>query len=404
MNKRNDKGITLVALVVTIIVLLILAGVTLYTILGDNSLISRTTRAKESYSGAQDEDSSEISKHEDMIDQHENFAANVTEVPKTNTTWTMNEEAGTVTSPNGKVLKIGDYVNYVPDEIDTSSSSENEAYNNLISDFTTYSGNTESNKNKKGSIRQNSLNWRVLDVKDGKLRLISDKPTTSIIKIKGYKGYNNGVYLLNHMCEVLYNNNAVAEKVCALNIEDITSHFKADEIPTYGSTLSPTKHSYPKLIEKEENVRIGDGSGQPETRLSGSEQSRSELSTDVAEAETWQLKKTAWSKDMTTDVFKNSKYYYLFAKDETDTAYDRCWIASRAIYVINTENFARFCIRCISNGGLYSNDIYYSDSTRSANGYEYAVRPVVTLKNTVSISENNGTGDNGSKTNKWQIA
>ena len=39
--KRNfkEKGITLVALVVTVIILLILAGVTLNIVLGDNGLI-----------------------------------------------------------------------------------------------------------------------------------------------------------------------------------------------------------------------------------------------------------------------------------------------------------------------------------------------------------------------------
>ena len=46
MNKRfekskNNKGITLVALVITIIVLLILAGVTLSMVLGPNGIISR---------------------------------------------------------------------------------------------------------------------------------------------------------------------------------------------------------------------------------------------------------------------------------------------------------------------------------------------------------------------------
>lgn len=43
---KEQKGITLVALVITIIVLLILAGVTIAMVLGDNGIINRANEAK----------------------------------------------------------------------------------------------------------------------------------------------------------------------------------------------------------------------------------------------------------------------------------------------------------------------------------------------------------------------
>ena len=43
----KEKGITLIALVITVIVLLILAGVTIATLTGDNGIITRATTAKE---------------------------------------------------------------------------------------------------------------------------------------------------------------------------------------------------------------------------------------------------------------------------------------------------------------------------------------------------------------------
>ena len=43
----RNKGITLIALVITIIVLLILAGVSIATLTGSNGLITRTNQAKE---------------------------------------------------------------------------------------------------------------------------------------------------------------------------------------------------------------------------------------------------------------------------------------------------------------------------------------------------------------------
>ena len=46
VRKTNEKGVTLIALVVTIIILLILASVSINSILGDNGIIKKTQEAK----------------------------------------------------------------------------------------------------------------------------------------------------------------------------------------------------------------------------------------------------------------------------------------------------------------------------------------------------------------------
>lgn len=43
---KKNKGITLIALVITIIVLLILAGVTISTLTGDNRIVNKNKRIK----------------------------------------------------------------------------------------------------------------------------------------------------------------------------------------------------------------------------------------------------------------------------------------------------------------------------------------------------------------------
>ena len=53
---KKEKGITLIALVVTIIVLLILAGVTISTLTGDNGIITKTTESKEKTTQAKAEE------------------------------------------------------------------------------------------------------------------------------------------------------------------------------------------------------------------------------------------------------------------------------------------------------------------------------------------------------------
>lgn len=47
-RNTNEKGITLIALVVTIIVLLILAGISISMLTGENGILTKTNVAKES--------------------------------------------------------------------------------------------------------------------------------------------------------------------------------------------------------------------------------------------------------------------------------------------------------------------------------------------------------------------
>lgn len=49
-HTKKEKGITLIALVVTIVVLIILATVSVNTVLGQNGIISKAKQAKEIYS------------------------------------------------------------------------------------------------------------------------------------------------------------------------------------------------------------------------------------------------------------------------------------------------------------------------------------------------------------------
>ena len=54
-GRRKQKGITLVALVVTIIVLIILAGVTLNIVLDNDGIINKAKQAVDDYENAQKE-------------------------------------------------------------------------------------------------------------------------------------------------------------------------------------------------------------------------------------------------------------------------------------------------------------------------------------------------------------
>lgn len=65
---KQEKGITLVALVVTIVVLLILAGVSISLVIGQNGIVTKAQDAKKNYEGAATNENTELKNAEGDID------------------------------------------------------------------------------------------------------------------------------------------------------------------------------------------------------------------------------------------------------------------------------------------------------------------------------------------------
>ena len=68
MKNKQEKGITLIALVVTIVVLLILAGVSISLVLNNNGVISKAKDAKNQYAEAQTNEERQLNEVSDWID------------------------------------------------------------------------------------------------------------------------------------------------------------------------------------------------------------------------------------------------------------------------------------------------------------------------------------------------
>lgn len=64
---KQQKGITLVALVITIVVLIILAGVAISLTLGDNGIFTKATQGKENYMTAANEEKAELANAEAYV-------------------------------------------------------------------------------------------------------------------------------------------------------------------------------------------------------------------------------------------------------------------------------------------------------------------------------------------------
>jgi len=71
MKSSNNKGITLIALVITIIVLMILTGVAIALITGEEGILSRANESTIRYGEKQEEENGIIKSYEDIYDRYE---------------------------------------------------------------------------------------------------------------------------------------------------------------------------------------------------------------------------------------------------------------------------------------------------------------------------------------------
>ena len=361
MQKNKSKGITLIALVITIIILLILAGISI-SALTNQGLFKNAKAAQKETEKAEAEQGQRLNEYEDEINK---YLSN-----------NDKKEEKLIDKVNDGTIKIGDYVKYTPD---TASTTE------ILQELNTYSG---SKANTTSTLTQENLNWRVLDVKDGQVRLISEVPTTSTITLSGYNGYNNAVKLIDDTCNTLYSNSKLASKVQNLKIEDIQdkmvetnySNITAD----YGKKFTPVNKYYPNIVLKEKQQKVNGAEG---TKLDVSEQTELINQTTKPQASSLEIKYTYWVKTMVTNDFKDSKYYELFINNGSN--YATYWMSSRCVNA--ASNNAGFFVRRVGSGHVFAN--YLCNSLDDEVPDAYAFRPIITLNSNVQIDTvNSGNG------------
>jgi len=116
MKSLNNKGITLIALIITVLVLMILTGVAIAAITGDDGIISRTTTAKDDYNAKVSEEEGVLGELKDKMNDNMGSESGgstsvgglVTEVPTLPSGWNSSK----VTPIYGTTSK--DYVAPVP--------------------------------------------------------------------------------------------------------------------------------------------------------------------------------------------------------------------------------------------------------------------------------------------------
>lgn len=190
----------MIALVITIIVLLILAGISILAIVGDSGVVTKAKNAAEKTKLAQIEEILNLWKAEKEADKiiGENTAKNLDEVLKElenknliNAEEKLQIENTGVLVIGGEIIlfknleeivEIGDYVNYIPEV------PSDEEITQLENDINTYSGYSSTQE-----VSQEDLKWRIFNINDnGTVDLISASTTkVTPLYLNGYLGYNN---------------------------------------------------------------------------------------------------------------------------------------------------------------------------------------------------------------------
>ena len=388
------SGITLVALVVTIVVLLILAGVTITALLGDDGIIKKAQDAADLMNNAIQSEQNDMNVLLNELDEAINSMGTGGTTPGENTEEPGGDEPSVPQIPEG--LEVGSEVTYSP----SGTYDWNNEY--ASSDQT---GITTLNS----AIGQsyNISTWKVLSIDEttGQVELIASAPTTGTVRLHGAQGYNNAVKLLNDACDRLYGDDTKGIEGRSVDIDDIEkymtetalteAHQYANEAQ-YGnqvsSAYSSSESNYPVIYAQEKKAVITKSDGNVnngDTGLDLSEQTRliersegtstSSSIGAITTATSIQPYQTYWNKDATfmQTAFKEyktgSSYYSLFMPSGTSTNY---WMASRC--VITDSSSCYFYVSGVYSGLVHGYSMYYSgDNPR--NYTSRALFPVITL-------------------------
>ena len=378
--KKTEKGITLVALVVTIVVLLILAGVSINLILGNNGIIAK---AKEAETKSAEASQNDLKGMNALAEE-------------------MNNALGEKPKVDLSKYKIGDSVNYTYDPASSSYT--------LESKYSGYSSNQ--------TIAQTTgLTWKVLNVdkENDTVDIISTNPTSSTVIFANILGYNNGPYLMNEICKAQYSNKTLGVNARSINLLDMEKHLTADGITArnayqydsstakYGTTKTyPSNTKYPSLYANQKgagpNITEAEASKkitQPDTTKGNDPYEESKPIVPKGTTEPTNDSTYGTGNPLTV----TQTYYY---RPINDTNYGtassilanstKFWVAAR--YVVTYSSDAYFGLRYAD---AYANGCNMFGSDGGTGGTYYALRPVVSLPSRLLTGEQTNGAWNLSK-------
>ena len=429
----QENGITLIALVVTIVVLLILAAVSIGMLTGENGLITRAQDAAEETRGASVEEERDLWKANQALDEY--TSASSESLPdlinrlvkqgllKENEKDQIlgNEEKGieatgqvTIGSRTivfgtvGKTLvqafkdgeiKVGDYItNYNEKLKNTSATAE------VTSEETGHTG-TQTYK------VDTSTTWRVLGLsEDGtQLMITTGSPIKKVMNPSGTEEWEKDPYLYLNSGEGYYNTNDdlttnnILDKICKIydsSLAEKTQSMRIEDINTaVGLTLDKEKNimyktadetktpieAYQGFFGQSYTYKVGDYA--PENYLKEKYPSKYQSLTAKKANDTVNGTAFMFSYEDPRVVDPSSKLYEILFKGTTEGEnYAKSyWLASSGVNIDGSSSCA-FGPGAVYGGGAGTGcGVFVSDGCSDA--VWLAVRPVVYLRSDVTVKD-----------------
>ena len=395
MLKRN-KGITLIALVITIIILLILAGVSIAMLTGNNGILTQAQNAKEETEKAslieqvkvdilekQSENNSvEITAGilKEILDE---YFERVPEIDEITEEWIQTAELTTNEKYGEYEIKLSEIYNGQLKEINIPKGLEigSTVYYSSSGEYKWQAKycsspeNTIYEKNMKSSTDEefNINSWKVLEIDylTGNVTLVPEHQTNGSVYLCGIQGYNNAVKLLNDACNELYGDESKGIKARSINLEDIElkmtkialeeahTFINDDSNTKYGDKISDayakeTNRFYPAIYSQENKSVVDERENSNGLERNEQNQLVEADGNEILQAKTSiQPYQTTWYKENSfmQTAFETASngvnYYSLLIPDGVNTFY---WLASRAIN--NYSNRSDFNVNRVNKGDV----------------------------------------------------
>ena len=386
----KEKGITLIALVITIIILLILAGAAASIGLNGNNVFENANEAKSEWNEKVAEENTMLNNYSSYlvmeIPDEMKIGDTVNWTPTGHYTWdksiytTQDDGVATKTYKSGETGYTEDYEIATKELYSVASNDEKESLG-LVNSWT--------NGDK---LDFTISKWKVLSVdKVRKTVKIVPQEVTIPLTLQGASGYNNCVKLLNDACSNLYGENLYGVEVHNINMNDIESLLISEEaatvVATAKNTIPPyegrhstsfesyrnaageytTNVSYPTIYAEEALRKIRNNDNTVNESIEGLD--LSEAKSDFITRENAAVTKSTANEIVTKKVntIHPAKTYYELSGDTNgnfrkalgestaevllpDGAKTHYWVSSRCITL--DTNRCSFCVRRVINGGL----------------------------------------------------
>ena len=380
--KNKEQGITLVALVITIIILIILATVAINFAFGNNGLIQRAEDARDYYVNDTSYTDESITNVESYLNDIIGGNGGSSSGAKT-----------LVQAFNDGEIKVGDYVNYTPEAHEPITVGTSETG---YTDSQNISGGTDQ------TFSQNAnTTWRVLGLsedgqhllltsgspikKDGKIDLEDEEIDDPYLVLESYIGADNCVNVLNKISS-LYHNSSLADETRSMTIEDL------ENVIGDMTVVPPTSagnDGYVYLTSDESRTPIGQTSRYPSYTYDSNDYTLTNPPQSATAGE--KVNADAWMFMYTTDGTTRADYidervYDMLFKDTTeDGNYAKSyWLASPGVNAVSS--YAYFGPGAVYDGGAGSGySLFNSGDDWNASGF--AVRPVVVLKSNITVEQ-----------------